>query len=324
MNSLTVQIVTWNSADALPPLLASLRRQTLKGFHVVVIDNASKDDIEHTVADGYPQAAFVRNATNLGFAGAHNQGFRMAETPYVAVLNPDTVLADDALATMLAALERETTVASVSPKLLKHSLDSGMIDAAGLRATPTRQFLNRGEGEQDHGQYDAPGYVFGASGACAVYRMEALRSVRYKGEFFDEAFLAYKEDVDLSWRLLLAGWKHWYEPSARVAHERRAAHGASISERRDSKGRRINWLSYRNHVLLLMKNERVRNLFLPLPYAAVYEIGKFVYLLFREPRTLSALADVIRLAPLMMQKRAVALRHQRTSPSKLRSYFRRP
>ncbi len=76
----------------------------------------------------------------------------------------------------------------------------------------------------DNGQYAEAERVFGLSGALVMYRATALQAVRFEDEFFDHDFFAYKEDVDLAWRLQHLGWDAWYEPRA-IAHHYRGMYG---------------------------------------------------------------------------------------------------
>jgi len=75
---LSVHIVTWNSMRFLPDLLKSIMDQTYRDFNVLVIDNASTDGVEAFLREHYPDISFIRNARNLGFSAAHNQGIRYA------------------------------------------------------------------------------------------------------------------------------------------------------------------------------------------------------------------------------------------------------
>ena len=89
--------------------------------------------------------------------------------------------------------------------------------------------LDRGGEERDSGQYDRAQWVFGATGAAAMFRRSFVEAVSVNGQFFDEEFFSYREDADLAWRGQLMGWKCLYEPSAVAWHVRRVT-----PERRES------------------------------------------------------------------------------------------
>lgn len=322
-HKLSINIVTWNSADAIGDLLDSIARQPFRDYQLICIDNASTDGTIDIIKEKAPRACLITNETNRGFAGAHNQGILLSESPYIAIVNPDILLTEDCLKILVDTLDARTDIASIGGKLLKNGASSGIIDCAGILAKSNRQFMNRGEGEADRGQYETPQEVFGLSGAFVILRREALETVRIGGEYFDEDFFAYKEDVDLAWRFLYAGWKNWYEPRAHLFHRRTAKHEAygSIAVHGRKKSMHVKRLSYRNHLLLLAKNDRMRNWFFPLPRVVFYELAKFFYACVREPHTTLGLLDALRLLPKILKKRTITIRRARVAPRIVARWF---
>ena len=139
-----------------------------------------------------------------------------------------------------------------------------MIDTAGHAMGRDRGSIDRGENELDMGKYELEEQVFGVSAAALVARRDALESVRVAGEYLDESFFMYKEDVDLSWRFRLAGWECWYVPSAVAYHARtsrapRLESGnspfRSFHENEKRKPRHVRTNSMKNQWLMLVKNE---------------------------------------------------------------------
>lgn len=321
---LTLQVVTWNSARHLPALLTSLKEQKFKEYRLTVIDNASTDDSLALVRREFPRATILRNSENLGFSAAHNQGIQMSDSPYIGLINPDIVMTPDALTILMQSLEKQTRIGAIGPKMLRRGEKYDIIDSAGIRATRYREFVNRGEGERDQGQYDTPEEVFGLTGAFMILRAAALDSIRIGTEYLDEDLFAYKDDIDLCWRLRLAGWGVWYEPRATLYHERHVRHEQELSvpTRRVRKTTTVNRLSYRNHLLVLTKNDRIRSWLLPMPSVLFYEAAKFFYALFREPRTLLGLWDAARLLTAMRAKRTVMFRHRKIPFRAVNAWFR--
>ncbi len=326
---LSVHIVTWNSMAFLPELLASLEAQTYKDFQVLLIDNASTDGVEAFVRDAHPTMTLLRNARNLGFSSAHNQGIRYAferwgeedlSKRYVLVTNPDIVFSPTYIEEILREADQHEESASFGGKLLcafkqmptddapLETVFSDRIDTTGLLAHRNRTFSERGSGEMDEGQYDQALEVFGAPGALALYRASALKEVRYRDEFFDADFFLYKEDVDLAWRLRSAGFESRYVPGA-VAHHHRAMadrEGKGIIARmrnRRKKSRTRSFYSTRNHLCLLVKNETVLNGLLAAPWILSMEISRFVYVALFEPRLLPAFSEAVFRIPKMLIKR---------------------
>lgn len=350
-----ISIVTWNSMKYLPEALASVDAQTYADYTLVIVDNASQDGVAEFVRGNHPRAGLLRNTKNLGFARAHNQAIQYAKARIapergdllMLVMNPDAVLEPTFLDEAVAAMRRHPEAGSVCGKLLRmvHSTDelhpggekTFTIDSAGLRIRKTRRMDDRGAGEQDGTDFDQPREVFGPSGALALYRLSALDSVAYQErpksmgaepriEYFDEDFFAYKEDIDLAWRLRLAGWSSWYEPRA-VAYHYRTARGKdrasylSLGRARRGRSPFVKFLSYRNHSLVRMKNEQFRNKLIDFPRIAWYETGKFLYALFLEPSTLKAIPSSWALWPRMRRKRAVVMRTARVPAAEMRKWF---
>ncbi len=258
-------VVSWNTASHLPASLASWAAQTHPDLEVVVVDNASVDgSVEVARRAG---VRVVRNAANLGYAGAANQAVALAReagADALVLANPDAVLSPDCLAETVRALDADPVRAAVQPKLWRAAPGSRTcttIDTTGHLAFSTRLFRNRGEGLPDDGRWDEPGQVFGVSGALATYRLAALDDVAVDGEVFDADLFAFFEDVDLDWRLALRGWTAWYAPAATAWHERGGA-----GPRRSAIVEELNW---RNRLLVVLKNDDPAALAGALPGVAV-------------------------------------------------------
>ena len=284
MPKLSVQIVTYNSLKFLEDCLESLLNQTFKDFQVLVIDNYSTDGTLNFLKEKYPGIFIFRNSKNVGFAKAHNQGFTLINGDYILVLNPDVILEPNFLEKLLAAAEKKKAGFSFGGKLLKiktgnqelgKKIKTKIIDSTGLKIYSWGQFRDRGEGEEDKGQYDKKKDVFGISGACVLYRRKFLKEIG----FFDEDFFAYKEDVDLSWRAQLFGFSSFYVPEAVAYHYRQAP-----KERRLSQTPLISFYSFRNGLFLILKNAHWQNIILYSPLIFAYLLIKKIYLLFTQPK----------------------------------------
>jgi len=226
-------VVSWNSADHLPALLASLEGQVHPDLEVVVVDNASADGSVAAVRQA--QASAVRHpvrllpsATNRGFCGGVNDALAALEPEVTAVLlvNPDVVLAPDLVGVCLDRLVTDPRCGSVQPKLVRAVPGPDgrpVLDTTGHVLTTARLYRNRGEGEPDLAAYPA-GEVFGASGACVLHRRAMLEDVQWRdGQVLTEDLVAYFDDIELDWRARRRGWTAWYEPAATATHERGGA-----------------------------------------------------------------------------------------------------
>lgn len=224
--SVGVFIVSHNHARTLPAVLGALLKQAAVA-KVVVVDNASRDGSAEVVRGFSRQLPLqlVAAQENLGFSRAANLALGELSTPWVLSLNPDCRLSPGFLDGLLGVAEQHDRLGSATGLLLRgHGpdlIESPIVDSAGMIVTASGRHFDRGAGKPLRRAYLRPRWVFGATGACALYRTEALGEVAYPGgEVFDEAFFAYREDADLAWRLQRQGWRCLYWPHVRAVHGR--------------------------------------------------------------------------------------------------------
>lgn len=215
---LAVVVLTWNGRDDTLACLDSLRGAIGPDDTVLVCDNGSSDGTEAAVRERHPWVRFVQNGANLGFAGGHNAGLRRALDEghrYAMLLNSDTVVPPGAIETLVAYAESHAEAGVVQPALVAHA-DPSRIDS--LELEPLRSFGVRcaGMGLPAAEVPSAPREVFGASGAAALLRSEALR----KAGLLDEGFFVMAEDADLAFRVRAAGFAAHLVPAVRVLHKR--------------------------------------------------------------------------------------------------------
>jgi GT2 family glycosyltransferase len=324
-----ISLVTWNGEKHLEPLMASVFAQTFKDFEILVIDNGSSDGTVSFFEKDYPQIRLIKNQENLGFAKGHNIGIQETQSDYVLILNQDVILEPDFLAQLVEFMDKHKKAALVGGKLLKLK-DKGktkIIDSVGQKIFKTQQVIELGAGQEDKGQFDEAHQVFGISATAAFYRRLALEEVKIGQEYFDEDFFSYKEDVDLNYRLRLYGWEIWYLPPA-VAYHDRSAQGVgagfdlSTIGYRQQKNKFVNFHSYKNHWFVLTKNLTWYNFFWLFPYIFVYELIKFLYILFFEPKTLKAIPVIFQKLPAMIKKRKIIIKHKKVSNKELFGWFK--
>ncbi|GBU16726.1 MULTISPECIES: glycosyltransferase family 2 protein [Methylobacterium] len=225
MTRVAVVIPNWNGERWLRPCLDSLRRQTFRDFHVVVVDNGSVDGSLALLRESYPEVQVVANPTNLGFAAAMNIGIRACEEPLVAALNNDTEAHPEWLAALVAEIDRQPPeVGFLASKILDFS-DRTVIDSVGDGYCRLGLSYKIGAGSRDTGQFREPFEVLSACAAASLYRREMLDAIG----LFDEDFFAYMEDVDLGIRARLAGYRCFAVPEAIVYHVGSATSGGPAS-----------------------------------------------------------------------------------------------
>lgn len=316
-------------------------RQTFRDFSILVIDNGSDDGLVQFIRANYPTVSVLQNFRNLGFAKANNQGILLSKSEYVLAVNPDVILAEDFLRQLVDFAAKHPGGGSFGGKILKlnrlavDSTDQGMIldevvksdiiDSTGLEIYKNRQVVDRGEGKKDEGQYDREEEVFGVSGACVLYRQEALLDIMIKNEAFDQDFFAYKEDIDLAWRLRLYGWEGWYLPLAVCYHHRRLAQLGGIKKtinQRQNVSLKLRLLSFRNQHLMLVKNDFGANLFFHLPRFLWREAEIILYALFFERFQFQAAVQFFQMLPAMLIKRRVIMAHRKVSAKEMKRWFK--
>jgi GT2 family glycosyltransferase len=246
--AISIIIVNYNAGSYIKQCIDSIHNQTLKSYEIIVIDNCSTDNsLESISADS--RISLIRNDSNLGFAAAQNRGMKQARGKYLLPLNFDIILESSFLEEMVAAMELDARIGTVSGKMLRlvGQHQSNEIDNAGLLLPSRRVPHHRGGGELDTGQYNEKMRVFGAMGAAALYRREMLDDIAFQGQYFDESYFMWYEDIDLDWRARLRGWDCVYTPRS-VAYHVGDVHGHGKSKL----GVRV---SIRNRWMTILSNE---------------------------------------------------------------------
>jgi GT2 family glycosyltransferase len=205
-----VVVPTLQAGSVLCDCLASLQRQTMRDFDVVVVDNSGRKAVRSGEAASFGYRV-IENERNVGFGAAINQAIRQTESDYVATLNDDAV-ADpgwlEALVSRMAAKPDNGMAASCV--LLA---GTGSLDSSGMLICRDGSSKQRGHGDPEDkwsGRRDA----LLPSGSAALYRRAMLNETG----LFDESFFLYCEDTDLGLRGRWAGWGCIYVPEARVEH----------------------------------------------------------------------------------------------------------
>jgi GT2 family glycosyltransferase len=266
---------------------------------IVAVDNGSTDGSFEWLArqsDVHP----LENSVNVGFAAANNQGIQASTSEIVLLINSDVVMSQDYVERCVAHFET-AGVGSVTGKLLRPD-PSHLLDSAGHTVYGLGWAENRGEELPDAG-FDRTEEVFGVCAACALYRREALEDVASDGEYFDESFFAYIEDIDLDWRLRWKGWQAWYEPRARAVHHRSAS-GARFTA---PVMRHI----LKNRLLTVLKDYDRGMLLRHAPAIVLFTATKTVDFARRRPSAVLGLFDAVRLLPSALRKRRTIMSGRR-------------
>lgn len=235
-------IPSWNAADLIGACLRSLEAQS-HPVDIIVVDNGSVDNTAEIVEKDFPKVRLIKLPENTGFDGGVNAGIRpaMAEGyDAIVLVNNDVVLEKRWLERLVDVLKSHQNTGIVSAKQLH--MDKKHFDSTGDFYSIWGMPFPRGRNQTDNGQYDKPEEIFSAPAAATLYRTAMFEEIG----IFDEKFFAYFEDVDISFRARLAGWKVRYEPKAEVYH-----HVNATSSKLGSFSR---YHSVKNFFMLYIKN----------------------------------------------------------------------
>ncbi len=271
----SVILVNYNGKKWLENCLRSLRRTRDVSFDIILIDNASVDGSLDWLREHAPDIQVLSQDVNIGFGRANAIGVSEARGSYVAFLNTDTAVDPDWLSALLHGLREDESIGAVTS--LMTSMDHPeMINAAGGGMTWTgysyRRYCNWFIDDYAALHGDSCADVFFASGAAMLMKKETFLEVGG----FDDAMFMYHEDVDLGWRLWLAGVRVAVCPASRVRHAdtgfEQAAEAMSFSE----------VMGARHNVRTLLKCFEWRQALIALFYIAMmYAYKKRFGLLFK-------------------------------------------
>ena len=252
MKQVAVIILNWNGAKLLRHYLPTVIQGTDVAIaDVIVADNGSTDDSLQVLEQEFPEVKVLKFDKNYGFAEGYNLAIAQTMYPYTVLLNSDIRTPVGWLNPLLDYMERHPQVGAVMPKLLHDREDGkqmfeyagaagGYIDRHGYPYCRGRIFEYV---EDDHGQYDdGPKSVFWATGACLMVRSQLYQDVGG----LDKDFFAHMEEIDLCWRIRLAGSDLMMVPTSHVYH----LGGGSLPQGNPRK----TYLNFRNNLLLLHKN----------------------------------------------------------------------
>lgn len=208
-----VIIVNYNGMEYLPACLESLFKTDYPLFSVLIVDNDSLDGSPEWVKEKYPEVRLIRNSQNLGFGKANNIGIEKGCSPYIALLNSDTVVEKGWLRPLIETARKDPSVAATCSKLL-FLQNPRIVNGVGGGMNYVGYGYDIGAYEVDNGQFDEERDVFFPTAAACVLKRTAFE----EAGGFDEQFFMYHEDVDLGWRLRLKGYCIKCVPDSVVHH----------------------------------------------------------------------------------------------------------
>lgn len=266
MADTTVIIPNLNGIHYLKNCLDSLYACEETAFPVIVVDNGSTDGSRELVRREYPDVRLLCFAQNRGFSAAVNAGIRLADTPYVILLNNDTVVERRFVSRLTDAVRHSPRYFSAGAKMVSLR-DPEIIDDAGDFYCALGWAFARGKGRPQT-LYRTPCDIFAACGGAAVYRRDILLELG----LFDEAYFAYLEDIDIGYRARMRGYTNRFAPDAVVRHAGSASSGSRYNAFKVR-------LSSRNSVYLIGKNMPPAQILVNLPFLLGGFLIKYLFFL---------------------------------------------
>lgn len=258
--SVAIVILNWNGKKMLEEFLPFIFSSTYDNYSVVVADNGSTDDSIRFLEDFYPRIQILRSDVNNGFTKGYNDALKSVKADYYVLLNNDVEVKPGWIEPVITLMETDRTIAACQPKVLSFhdkkmfeyaGACGGWIDSYGYPFARGRVF---DVCETDAGQYDTVQQIFWATGACLFVRAEAFHAVGG----FDEYFFAHQEEIDICWRLQLAGNKIFVQPASVVYH----VGGGTLPV---GDARKV-YLNFRNNLIMLTKNLPVGQSWWKIPF----------------------------------------------------------
>ena len=305
-------IVNWNSSRYLRQCLSSMREQTVRPRHIIVVDNGSRgtslSDIKKEYSDIDMDIEWIRLKENIGFAAANNLGARRAVgSHWLALLNPDAFPEPDWLANLLQAAEKHPQYSFFGCRMMSATHPDRLDGTGDIYHTSGLVWRHRHgcvSGEADLTYRE----IFSPCAAAALYRRDAF----FEAGGFDDHYFCYSEDVDIGFRLRLLGYQCLYVPDAVVHHI-----GSATA------GRHSDFSVYHGHrnlVWTFFKNMPFSLFLIYLPQHILLNIFSLIWFALQGQTSviLKAKSDAIKGIPLVWRKRKIIQTNRRVVPSALR------
>ena len=310
---ISVVILNYNGRGISEPCVESVLNSDYPEFEVVVVDNASNDGSAEEIEQRFgndKRLRLVRSPVNLFYTGGNNIGIRESKGEYIFVINNDTEIDRDCLSRISSAM-RDERIGAAQPKILLYGRDS-VIDNTGGLIDRLGYTKGRGSKEKDAGQYDGRPGIFFAGGTAIVLKKKVLGEVGV----FDDKFVAHWEDVDLSWRIRLKGYKIVFIPEALIHHK------VSQSIKKLSANEVVSFHIRKNRIAGLIKNYGLVNMLRYLPMLLLVYIFVFIKEALMDRKIKMALSSIYAIAwnlkelPCLLKKRRVVQNTIRAVPDR--------
>jgi len=267
MKKVAIILVNYNGLVYLNDCLQSLVNLDYpsEDYKIFFIDNASTDESLAFVKNKFPQLEIIESQENSGFAAGNNFGLAraMAENfSYTFLINQDTITEADCLKKLVEFADKSEKIAAVQPRIMLYP-QKDKVNSLGNSIHYLGFGFSSGGYQEFSGNLEAKEIAY-ASGAAVLIRKEVLEKIG----LFEPDFFMYHEDLDLGWRMRLAGYQIFVLPSAVVYHKYEFS--KSITKY---------YYMERNRLICLLENYKIATLVLIFPAWLCMEIGLFFFAL---------------------------------------------
>ena len=258
--STAIVILNWNGRKYLEKFLPFVMNSAGPGVAVIVADNASTDDSVAFLTEKYPGVRVIRLKENLGFAGGYNAALKQVDSDYYVLLNSDVEVAPGWVEPAIDMMEKDPSIGACQPKIRMYAdresfeyagAAGGWLDHLGYPFAKGRIF---DVCEKDNGQFDTAEPIFWASGAALFIRARLYHELGG----LDGYFFAHQEEIDLCWRMQLAGYTIYSCPDSVVFH----VGGGTLPKGNERKV----FLNFRNNLIMMAKNLPMGQLLWKMPF----------------------------------------------------------
>lgn len=264
METVTVVIPNYNGKKYLDDCLRSLKKQTYRDFHVIIVDNGSTDGSVEYIRNNHSDVEVIALNENTGFANAVNVGIKASDSEYVFLLNDDTVCEENVIESLVRTMNRGKKLFSVQAKLLQLKNPELIDDSGDYYCALGWAFSPGRDKKSDFLKKQT--VITSACAGAAMYRCALFEEIGY----FDEKHFCYLEDVDIGYRARVKGFLNVCDPEAVVYH---AGSGTSGSRYNSFKVE----LTAGNNLYFIYKNMPALQIIINLPFIVAGIIIKHVF-----------------------------------------------
>ncbi|MFH2136994.1 MAG: glycosyltransferase [Candidatus Omnitrophota bacterium] len=301
-------------------LLSALEELTIPLQKIYIIYDGTVSLSERILKSGLTQAVvWIRSASQVPITFEQNKVISQISQKYILLMNDDIIPDPYFLQFLISSLEQMNEVGMGCGKLIR--MDKQTIDSAGQIISRSRRPIDRGYGEKDRGQFDTPGFVFGCCGAAVLYRRDMLQDISISpGEYFDNEYNMFYDDLDISWRAQNQGWKAFYNPKAIAYHHRGLTAKINKPKLKFLEKYSFAWLSSRlksdlvkNRYMTIIKNDNLKGFILNLPFIFLYDLKLWTYLLIFDLRAAGMLLKKTKVILKAWEKRRIIFENMKKS-----------